>query len=121
MKIKTDFVTNSSSSSFILTCKGNMSGKDEFIEKFNCYLNEYIKARVWDDDFQEPPLLRGDMVNQVEPGVFAIRDFVAFYGSEEDMPQYVRELFFDKDSEACKELNGAGIMPVKTEIKDLNE
>lgn len=121
MKVKRDFVTNSSSTSFILTFKAGTSGKDEFIDKFNRFLEEYKKHRTWDDDFQEPPLLRSDMVDQVEPGVFTIRDFVAIYGGEEDMPQYVRELFFDKDSEACKELNGAGIMPVKTEIKDLNE
>lgn len=121
MRVKRDFVTNSSSTSFIVICKADTPGKDEFIKKFNCFLKEYIKHGTWDDDFQEPPLLRSDMVNQVEPGVFTIRDFVAIYGGEEDIPQYIRELFFNKDSDACKELNSAGIIPIKTEIKDLNE
>jgi hypothetical protein len=121
MKVKKDFVTNSSSTSFIITFKADTSKEDEFIYKFNRFLEKYIKNKTWDDDFQEPRLLKSDMVTQVEPGVFAIRDFVAFYGGEEDLPQYVQELFIDKDSEACKELNGNGIIPLKTEIKDLNE
>ena len=89
MKVKKDFVTNSSSTSFIVTCKADTSEKDEFIDKFNQFLEKYKENRTWDDDFQEPPLLRIDMVNQIEPGVFAIRDLVAIYGGEEDIPQYI--------------------------------
>lgn len=120
MKIRTSFVTNSSSCSFILSCRAIMDSKDDFIDKFNSLIEDYIKDRKWDDDFQEPPLLTSDMVTQDESGIFVIKDFVPIYGSEENTPQYIRELS-DKNSDVWKLLNENGINPLRVDIKDLNE
>jgi hypothetical protein len=121
MKIKKDFVTNSSSTSFIITCEVGAMGKDEFIDKINRCLENYIKERAWDEEFQEPPLLKSDMVNPAGSGVFIIKDFVPIYCGEEDMPQYIKELFLDKDSDAGRLLKNSGINPIRMEIKDLNK
>jgi len=120
MKIKTDFVTNSSSTSFILPCRARMDSKDDFINKFNSLLKDYIKDRSWDDDFQEPPLLTSDMVTQDESDLFIIKDYASIYHSEKDIPQYIRELI-DDNSDIWKLLNENGINPLSVDIKDLNE
>ena len=121
MKIKRDFVTNSSSTSFMITCKYEASGKDEFIEKFNRLLKDYIKDKDFDEEFQEPPLLTSDMVDQTGSGEFTIRDFVPIYCGKGDTPQYIQEFFLNQSSAAYKSLEIAGIKFTKAEIKDLNE
>ena len=121
MKIKSDFVTNSSSTSFIIDCKAESSSKDDFIDKFNSFLKDYTKGRSWDEGFQEPPLLTSDTVSQTGAGEFTIRDFVPIYYNENDIPQYIQELFSDSDSDACKALKAVGIKLTKVEVKNLNE
>ena len=121
MKIKRDFVTNSSSTSFIVTVKAGTSDEGELIDKFNSFREDYIKDRDWDDDFQAPAALTTDMVKQIEPGVFTIQDFTPHFGRTEDMPGYTLELFFNENSEARKALKDIGIEVVTAEIKDLNK
>lgn len=120
MKIKRDFVTNSSSTSFIITCKAEAEGKDDFINKYNGMLKDYIKNKEWDEDFQEPPMLTSDRVTNIGEGVFIITDFVPIYSNESDTPQYIQELL-DKDSDASKLLEQAGIKLITVDTKDLNK
>lgn len=121
MKIKSDFVTNSSSTSFIISCKSDATDKDAFIDNYNRMLKKYIQDNEWDENFQKPPLLRSDMVKQISPGVFEIRDYVAIYGGDLDIPQYIQEFFLDEESDAYKDLASVGIIPIKTDMKDFNE
>jgi len=121
MKIKSDFVTNSSSTSFILTCQTDIEEKQEFINKLNKLLQEYSNRRKWDEEFQEPPFITSEMVTQVGPKRYAIRDFVAVFSGEADIPQYIMDFFLDTDSAESKALAEAGIVLVNKEIKNLNE
>jgi hypothetical protein len=120
MKIKRDFVTNSSSTSFMLTFKTEAGGKDAFIDKFNDLLKDYVKKSDWDEKFKKPPILTSDRVTNKGSDEYVITDFAAIYSNELDMPQHIQDLL-DKDSDAGKLLEQAGIKLVATEIKDLNE
>ena len=121
MKIKRDFVTNSSSTSFMIACESDAGGKDDFIDKFNGMLKDYIKKKAWEEEFQEPPLLTSDRVTSIKPGVFIIKDFVPIYSNEQDTPQYIQKLFLDNDPDAGKLLEQAGIKLIDVKEKDLNE
>ncbi len=121
MKIKRDFITNSSSTSFIIACKSEASDKDDFIDKFNGMLKDYIKKREWDEEFKEPPLLTSDRVTAPRQGVFVIQDFVPVYSNDQDTPQYIQELFLDNDSDIGKLFEQAGIKLIDVKAKDLNE
>lgn len=114
MKIKSDFVTNSSSTSFILHCTA--VGKDELINQVNSILNDYIKAREWDDEFKAPPMLTSEKVNQTESGQFIISDKI--YLNVKDIPQWVKDFFINNESDACKKLESAGIKLINVEIKN---
>jgi hypothetical protein len=121
MKIKSDFVTNSSSTSFIITCEAEAGGKDDFIDKYNRMLKDYIKDKDWNEEFQEPPMLTSDRVTSIGQGVFIITDFAPIYSNDLDTPQYIQELFIDPDPDAGKLLEQAGIKLMKIEMKDLNK
>lgn len=121
MKIKRGFVTNSSSTSFLLTCLSHAEGKDEFICKFNSFLDDYIRKNKWRDNFQEPPKLSIDMVEQTDAGTFIIKDFIPIFRGEASIPQYIKELFIEKTGDAYDLLIAKGINPNHMEIKDFNK
>jgi hypothetical protein len=96
MKVKTDFVTNSSSASFILTLRphdGTME-LSEFTNLFNKYLEDYKKnnpnsLRYWDatniDEVQD----------DVGPNLFTINECVSMYNDADDVPAYIKELMIN--------------------------
>lgn len=120
MKIKSDFVTNSSSTSFIIHSKVDAAGKEDFIVKYNSVMEEYINKRKWDEEFQSPPFLTSSMVTQLGPDEFIIQDFVAIFSSEKDIPQYIKD-FSAPDSDLYKALKEAGIQLMEVEMKNFNE
>jgi len=121
MKVKADFVTNSSSTSFIVTCKAEAGEIDDFINKFNELLKNYIKKSSWDGEFQEPSMLTSDRVTKVGSGTFLIQDFVPIYCGEQDTPQYLKDFFVDRNPETLELLKQAGIAIISIEAKNLNE
>ena len=62
MKIKRDFVTNSSSTSFTLIVESHVESVEELVENINNYLLEYIAKNDWKDDFEPPKLLTAEEV-----------------------------------------------------------
>lgn len=121
MKIKQDFVTNSSSTSFIIKCVSDAEGEKELTDNFNTFWKGYVESRAWDDGFQALAELTIDMVKQTGKRQFTIHDYLSFFGGRtENMPGYVKELFFDENSEARKALKEIGIEIVSVETKDLS-
>ena len=115
MKIKSDFVTNSSSTSFILRCKAD--SKDELIDKVNSVLKDYIKDSEWNDqDFEAPPLLTSEKVYKTDSGQFIITDKI--YLNVKEMPQWINDLFIDNNSDARKKLDSVGIKLISVDFKN---
>jgi hypothetical protein len=117
MKIKMDFVTNSSSTSFIVAVHSDSNAIEEFVEKINQYMLDYIDKNNWKDDFEPPNLLTPEEVMMVSPGVFHIRGYIAYYGGDDDIPQYLEDL----RNENGNTLSKYGIKTITFETKDLNK
>ena len=117
MKIKTDFVTNSSSSSFVIIAKSDTDDPEVFIQKFNQYLQDHIEDNNWKDDFEPPPLLTLDRIKKLGPNQFHIEDYVPFYSSEDDTPQYIVDLL----KADHRDLSKYGLKHVSLETKDHNK
>jgi len=93
MKVKGDFVTNSSSASFILTLRphdGTIE-LDEFTNLFNKFLDGFKQRnpndlRYWD----------GTNIDEVQvdvgPNLFTVNEWVSMYNDDEDIPDYMKEL-----------------------------
>ena len=117
MKIKGDFVTNSSSTSFILIVESHVDSVEEFVENVNNYLLEYIAKNDWKDDFEPPKLLTAEEVAMPKPGDFVIPDCIPFYQNDDDIPQYIKDMTME-DADVLAEY---GIRSITHEIKDKNE
>lgn len=116
MKRKLDFVTNSSSTSFIISSKNISKDINDFINKVNIIRNEFIKDEEWRNDFEAPPKITSEMVTQ-EGETVTIEGLLPFFSDERDLPQYITELFVNKDSKYYKKLCGLGIEPTNVKIK----
>lgn len=88
MKIKHDFITNSSSASFYLRFEAiqeDMS-KEEFIDKINQYLKynqEVIEdLRFWD----------ASNIQEICSNVFEIVDWTSMFNGQEDIPMYMKHM-----------------------------
>ena len=98
MKIKRDFVTNSSSTSFILCVESDIDNILEFVNKYNMLLNEISDKNSWKDDYELPPVLFTDRVKKGELNTYLIEDYLPFYETEDDLPQYIKELVDERNS-----------------------
>ena len=121
MKIKMDFVTNSSSSSFIVVVESDTKDLEEFIQKFNEFLRDHIEENSWKDDFEPPGMLTYDRVKKVGPNTFIVKDFLPFYWDEKDMPSYIKVLKKFREGDDQVSLIKYGIKKVSVDVRDLNE
>ena len=121
MKIKSDFVTNSSSTSFIIVCEADAQNIIDFADMFNRALAQYIKDNGWNENIQMPPMLTNEKVKQTEPGIFVITECIPIDNSTGGMLQFVQDVFIDNGSEASKKFNSSGIRIINAENKNLNE
>jgi hypothetical protein len=92
MKIKLDFVTNSSSTNFIIALPKGSTDTRTFIEALNKRAEKYNLENGWKDDFEPAPLLAPESVRVVEDGSLEIEDYIPFYADADDIPEYLRDL-----------------------------
>jgi len=95
MKQKIDFITNSSSASFILTLKpyDETINLEEFKNLFNRFLDDYKfrnpnSLRFWDATKIE------ELTNN-ESTIFTVTEWVSMYNDEDDVPNYMKELMIN--------------------------
>jgi hypothetical protein len=104
MKIKTDFVTNSSSASFILTITTLQNldinkFRDLFNEFILKYEREYKHSSPRNDEktifrFWDPKELK-----QIELNKFELEDFTSMYNGVDDIPHYMKFLLLTKETD----------------------
>jgi len=90
MKIKLDFVTNSSSASFILHVEANTEDLNDFVSKFNDFMEFFLndgpyrreKIKFWNPS----------QIKKISNNKFAIHDYTGMYNSQSDIPSYMRWL-----------------------------
>jgi hypothetical protein len=112
MKIKEDFVTNSSSASFIMTFAAGGKDFNEFQDTMNSFLEMYKdntrkELRFWD----------GSNIEEVAPGVFQIEEWTSMYNDIDDIPDYMKYIIIDKAVES-RELGAYGITMTNFKIDE---
>ncbi len=97
MKIKSDFITNSSSASFILAVKSiDDCSLSEFEDKFGKFMDWFKTykstsiVRFWDGI----QIREGDTKN-----VFLIEAWTTMYNDDDDIPEYMRYICMDENIE----------------------
>ena len=91
MKIKLDFITNSSSASFYLhiTTATELT-IEEFQDKFNLYIKDYS------DEFcfkkKTVKFYNPREIKQINSNTFEISDWTSMYNDNDDIPHYIRNL-----------------------------
>ena len=121
MKIKQDFVTNSSSASMILIVKTKEDMTlDEFKEKFSQVINKYKKycrpkdkGLFWD----------GTNIEQKSTEEFHVKEWTSMYNGYEDIPSYMKDLVLDavvveKEMHYGTEMARLGLIPKKIIIEN---
>jgi hypothetical protein len=101
MKIKHDFITNSSSASFYLRFEATQEdmSKEEFIDKINQYL-KYNQEEIEDLRFWDASSIR-----EVCPNVFEIIDWTSMFNGQEDIPTYMKHMIISSFLEEFDRFN----------------
>ena len=120
MKIKTDFVTNSSSTSFIVSMQSDLVDKVEFVKKLNECFEEIGQKSGWQEDPDPKPSIDVDDVEKVSSNLFVMEGDVPYFSSYDDLPKHIRNLVLDYMTDH-NSLTKFGIKKLEFEIKDKNE
>ena len=98
MKIKHDFVTNSSSASYLLYIDSNTNDLEEFTEQFEKYLKEIRSEYDWDswdssaDEYEQPKFYQPKGIENVGGTVFLVTEWTSMYNYTNDIPTYMAAL-----------------------------
>ena len=91
MKIKTDYVTNSSSASYLLYIESKSDSLQDFIDSFERYMDAYIKY----DYHENPPRFFNPRdITQISSNTFLITEWTVMHNDFHDIPQYMHDLIF---------------------------
>ena len=97
MKLKSDFVTNSSSASFILFIEATTTDLEEFRELFQKFMQfflDYMDGRK-DVHFWNPASIERVEVEHAAANVFMVTDSVSMFNDQNDLPRYMRWLLIE--------------------------
>lgn len=119
MKIKTDFVTNSSSSCFILTLKSQTNDRAELIRRLSAYLEQRHGGDADSEESDSP--LQADLQNlqQRSANEFVLEGAIPYYRDYDDLPKPIRNLVLDQTADP-EGLDQAGIEIIDFAIIDKN-
>lgn len=95
MKFKADFVTNSSSASFVLYFASTDKNLDSFRDNFNRYLEEYLQQYKYAEESSVLRFYNPGMIEEVEEGIFKITESTSMYNNYESIPHYIRTILLD--------------------------
>ena len=113
MKIKNDFVTNSSSASFIMIFEASFESVEYFKDAFNDFLN-YYKRRTGD----ELRFWDGSNITEISDGVFQVTDWTSMYNDACDIPKYMQYIIVDNVASKHSDLECRGIKFKSFDIKE---
>lgn len=120
MKIKQDFVTNSSSTSFIITMDSDINDKNLFVKKLNKCFEDVIRKNGSPDDLDSLPLINSDDVEIASPCVYVLEGYVPYFNGYDDLPTHIRDLVLDYMNDRSR-FSKFGIKNLTFETKDKNE
>jgi len=115
MKIKIDYVTNSSSASFLLYIESTARDEEEFIESFNKFLEDYNEENRWKKNHRNVSFINPKEIRQISSGVFIVEDWITMYNDYDDIPNYIKYLILRHIID--NNLIQYGIKDLKFEIK----
>ena len=93
MKQKSDFITNSSSASYILTLKADVS--DMSLARFKELFYEYIEIYKRNNDNNRIRFWDGVNVHKVDNNMFEVTDWTSMHNDNDDIPGYMRDLLVE--------------------------
>ena len=115
MKIKRDFVTNSSSTSFILSVESEVDDPNTVLAFINDFFQDYTKKNDWNDDCDLPVPLTPDRIVKNGSNKFIIEDYIPYYKDNDDIPGYITELL-----SKLKDGGKVGQIPDQGNIKSMS-
>jgi len=111
MKIKKDFITNSSSASFLMCIKTdeNITTLEEFEKWFSNYMDIYIdNLKEYCHSSSFPSFYNPGNIRQESGNLFVIIDSCLLYNNYKNVPQYMRDLILrhliDNDLKGIKNI-----------------
>jgi hypothetical protein len=119
MKIKTDFVTNSSSTSFIIPITTDLNDRLDLLKKLNAYFEQRYGEDVYSEELDSPPQIDINSLQQKSENVFVLEGVVPYYKGYDDLPEHIRDLVLDYKSNPSR-LSAFGIKKLELQIIDKN-
>lgn len=123
MKVKIDFVSNSSSASFILFVESSATTEGEFKKILTNFLADYYQREMFlESDLSRDTFLKDVFkeckIKKVSPNVFSVRFFTSIYNSYKDIPSWMTNMILRKEIE--NDLSCFGIRGVKLIVEEHN-
>ena len=112
MKRKADFVTNSSSASFVLYIETSTTDSSEFQNIFQAFIKAHEEEHSW----REKRIAPMPDVEHISGNVFAITDWTGMYNGIEDIPDYMKYLIIKCNMYG--EMIEYGIKSVKLKVQE---
>lgn len=90
MKVKTDYVTNSSSASFILYITSSIMD----LKEFKAFIENYINRES--NEYGAGTESRSPSISEISNGVFKVEEFTGVYNGFEDVPSWMIDMMVKK-------------------------